>query len=119
MTTHTLAGNTANSAAKSEATASPLIAGIITGQLAGLIMAVVMMLVFPLFLAHGPLYPVQVIGSAVFGESALQGIDTGAVRQPGTLHRPLPPSLPAHPCRARRHRRRIHLREGYRRLRPA
>lgn len=54
------------------------VGGIITGQIAGLIMAVVVMIVFTL-LGKGPLYPVQVIGSAVFGESALQGLHVGAI----------------------------------------
>lgn len=56
----------------------PILGGIITGQAAGLIMAVVVMLVFTLFLGKGPLYPVQVIGSALFGESALNGFHIGA-----------------------------------------
>jgi hypothetical protein len=50
-----------------------MLAAIITGQIAGLIMAVVVMLVFTIFLGKGPLYPVQVIGSVVFGDSALVG----------------------------------------------
>lgn len=54
-------------------------AGVISGQIAGLIMAVVVMAVFALFLGHGPLYPVQVIGSAAFGEAALQGTHVGAI----------------------------------------
>lgn len=67
-------------------------AGIVSGQIAGLIMAVVVMLVFTMFLGHGPLYPVQVIGSAVFGEAALQGLPIGAVVAGLVLHQ-LGPSL--------------------------
>ncbi len=74
-------------------TASPsLVAGIVTGQLAGLIMAVVVMLVFAIFLGKSPLYPVQVIGSTVFGESALQGFHFGALLAGLVLHQ-LGPSL--------------------------
>jgi hypothetical protein len=71
----------------------PVLAGIITGQIAGLIMAVVVMAVFALFLGHGPLYPVQVIGSTVFGESALQGINVGAVLAGLVLHQAGPSLL--------------------------
>jgi hypothetical protein len=56
-----------------------LIAGVITGQVSGLIMAVVVMVVFVLFLGKDPLYPVQVIGSALLGESALLGFNLTAV----------------------------------------
>ena len=69
-----------------------MLAGIVTGQIAGLIMAVVVMLVFTVFLGKGPLYPVQVIGSALFGESALQGINVAAVL-PGLVLHQAGPSL--------------------------
>jgi hypothetical protein len=69
-----------------------VVAGIITGQVSGLIMAVVVMAVFMLFLGHSPLYPVQVIGSAVFGETALQGFHFGALIAGLLLHQ-LGPSL--------------------------
>jgi hypothetical protein len=69
-----------------------LVAGVVTGQVAGLIMAVVVMLVFTLFLGHGPLYPVQVIGSMVFGEAALHGFHLGALLMGLVLHQ-LGPSL--------------------------
>jgi hypothetical protein len=65
---------------------------IITGQISGLIMAVVVMLVFTLFLGHGPLYPVQVIGSLVYGEAALEGFNAGAFVAGLLLHQ-LGPSL--------------------------
>lgn len=68
------------------------ISGIITGQVAGLIMAVVVMLVFAVFLGKSPLYPVQVIGSALLGESALQGFNFGAILTGLVLHQ-LGPSL--------------------------
>lgn len=77
---------------QSEAGSRPILSGIITGQIAGLIMAVVVMLVFTLFLGKGPLYPVQVIGSALFGEAALQGFHVGAFLAGLLLHQ-LGPSL--------------------------
>src|SRR5690606_12785431 len=64
----------------------------ITGQIAGLIMAVVVMIVFTLFLGKSPLYPVQVIGSALFGQSALSGFHFGALLAGLVLHQ-LGPSL--------------------------
>ena len=63
-----------------------LVPAIITGQIAGLIMAVVVMLVFVVFLGKGPLYPVQVIGSLLFGDAALHGIHVGAVIAGLLLH---------------------------------
>lgn len=57
---------------------SPMAASLVTSQIAGLIMAVVVMAVFTIFLGKGPIYPVQVIGSVVFGEPALQGFHIGA-----------------------------------------
>lgn len=69
-----------------------LLPGIITGQLAGLIMAVVVMLVFALFLGKSFIYPVQVIGSALLGESALQGFNILAILAGLVLHQ-LGPSL--------------------------
>jgi hypothetical protein len=73
-------------------TSSKTLAGIVTGQVAGLIMAVVVMLVFTVFLGKNPLFPVQVIGSTVFGEEALHGIHFGAVLAGLLLHQ-LGPSL--------------------------
>jgi hypothetical protein len=69
-----------------------LVSGVATGQLAGLIMAVVVMAVFTIFLGKGPLYPVQVIGSVLFGEQALQGFHLGALLAGLILHQ-LGPSL--------------------------
>lgn len=69
-----------------------ILSGILTGQIAGLIMAVVVMLVFALFLGKSPLYPVQVIGSTIFGESALQGFHLPALLAGLILHQ-LGPSL--------------------------
>ena len=71
----------------------PLLAGIVTGQLAGLIMAVVVMIVFALFLGKSPLYPVQVIGSALLGESALQGTSVVAILAGLVLHQAGPSLL--------------------------
>jgi hypothetical protein len=69
-----------------------ILSGIVTGQIAGLIMAVVVMLVFTVFLGKSPLYPVQVIGSTLFGEAALQGFHIGALLTGLVLHQ-LGPSL--------------------------
>ena len=69
----------------------PILGGIVTGQIAGLIMAVVVMLVF-VFFGKSPIYPVQVIGSAVFGDQALQGFHAGALVAGLLLHQ-LGPSL--------------------------
>jgi hypothetical protein len=63
-----------------------LVPAIVTGQIAGLVMAVVVMLVFVVFLGKGPLYPVQVIGSLLFGDSALHGTNLGAVAAGLLLH---------------------------------
>ena len=54
--------------------------------------AVVVMAVFTIFLGKGPLYPVQVIGSLVFGDAALQGIHVGALAAGLLLHQ-LGPAL--------------------------
>jgi hypothetical protein len=67
-------------------------AGVLTGQAAGLIMAVVVMLVFAVFLGKSPLFPVQVIGSTVFGAAALEGTHFGAILAGLILHQ-LGPSL--------------------------
>jgi len=79
-----------------ESTAHPIrrdLAGaVITGQISGLIMAVVMMAVFTIFLGKGPLYPVQVIGSFVFGDAALQGFHLPALLAGLVLHQ-LGPTL--------------------------
>jgi hypothetical protein len=69
-----------------------LLPGILTGQIAGLIMAVAVMAVFTLVLGKGPLYPVQVIGSTLFGEAALRGFHPGALVAGLLLHQ-LGPSL--------------------------
>lgn len=69
-----------------------ILTGVVTGQVAGLIMAVVVMIVFALFLGKSPLYPVQVIGSMVFGEAALPGFHFGALIVGLVLHQ-LGPSL--------------------------
>jgi len=61
-------------------------AAIVTGQISGLIMAVVMMAVFTIFIGKGPLYPVQVIGSFVFGDQALQGFQLPAFMTGLVLH---------------------------------
>lgn len=70
-----------------------LLAGILTGQAAGLIMAVVVMLVFTVFLGKNPLYPVQVIGSTLFGEAALTGFHFGALLAGLLLHQAGPSLL--------------------------
>lgn len=77
---------------QTETASRPLLSGIITGQIAGLIMAVVVMIVFTVFLGKSPLFPVQVIGSVLFGEPALQGFHLGALMAGLLLHQ-LGPSL--------------------------
>jgi hypothetical protein len=69
-----------------------VVAGAIAGQISGLIMAVVVMAVFTVFLGTGPLYPVQVIGSLVFGDAALEGVHVGALAAGLLLHQ-LGPAL--------------------------
>ncbi len=76
-----------------ETSGKEILAGVVTGQVAGLIMAVVVMLVFTIFLGTGPLYPVQVIGSAVFGAEALNGTHFGAVLAGLILHQAGPSLL--------------------------
>ncbi len=49
-----------------------ILSGLITGQIAGLIMAVAIILVFVIFLGKSFYFPVQVIGSPLFGEAGLQ-----------------------------------------------
>lgn len=71
--------------------ASHFTTSVVTGQVAGLIMAVAVMAVFTL-LGKGPLYPVQVIGSLAFGESALVGTNFLAILAGLVLHQ-LGPSL--------------------------
>ncbi len=63
-----------------------LAAGLITGQAAGLIMAVVMMFVFTVFLGKEPFFPVQVIGSFIFGDKALDGFHQPALVAGLVLH---------------------------------
>lgn len=77
----------------SQEKSKPLLNGIVTGQVAGLIMAVVVMIVFALFLGKSPLYPVQVIGSVLFGEQALQGFHLGALLAGLILHQAGPSLL--------------------------
>ncbi len=72
---------------------SKLIASVLTGQAAGLIMAVVVMIVFTIFLGKGPLFPVQVIGSTLFGVSALEGFHFGAFLAGLVLHQAGPSLL--------------------------
>lgn len=68
-------------------------AGALAGQIAGLVMAVVIMLVFTVFLGKGPLFPVQVIGSVVFGDAALQGFHLPAFLTGLILHQAGPSLL--------------------------
>lgn len=70
-----------------------LVAGLIAGQLSGLVMAVVMMAVFTLFLGKGPLFPVQVIGSILFGDAAVQGFHLPALLAGLILHQAGPSLL--------------------------
>jgi hypothetical protein len=70
-----------------------LASGAIAGQISGLVMAVVMMAVFTLFLGKGPLFPVQVIGSFVFGDAAVQGFHLPALLAGLVLHQAGPSLL--------------------------
>jgi len=63
-----------------------LAAGLITSQIAAVIMAVVMVVVFAAVLGKPPLYPVQVIGSTVYGERALVGLNFPALIAGLVLH---------------------------------
>jgi hypothetical protein len=63
-----------------------LAAGALAGQVAGLVMAVVMMAVFGLLLGSSPLFPVQVIGSLIFGDAALHGFHLPALVAGLVLH---------------------------------
>ncbi|MCB0407568.1 MAG: hypothetical protein KDD34_05135 [Bdellovibrionales bacterium] len=72
---------------------SAIKSGIITGQIAGLIMAVVVMTVFAIFLGKSPLFPVQVIGSTLVGENALNGFHLGALLLGLILHQAGPSLL--------------------------
>ena len=67
-------------------------AGVIAGQIAGLAMAAFMMAVFTVFLGKTPFYPVQVIGSLVFGDAALNGFNLPALFAGLILHQ-LGPSV--------------------------
>ncbi|MBI2234760.1 MAG: hypothetical protein HYU57_07255 [Micavibrio aeruginosavorus] len=67
-----------NPFAQQSAGTRPFVAALLTSQIAGLTMAVVVMAVFTLFLGKGPIFPVQVIGSIVFGEAAVNGFHAGA-----------------------------------------
>jgi len=77
----------------SESTLRRYLPAIVTGQLAGLIMAVVVIAVFTLFLGKSPLYPVQLIGSILLGESVLHGFDLPAVLTGLVLHQAGPSLL--------------------------
>lgn len=72
------------------APAAPLVrdlaAGALAGQVAGLVMAAVVMLVFWAILGTGPLFPVQVIGSVLFGDAALHGFHLPALLAGLVLH---------------------------------
>lgn len=81
-----------NTQGKNQSSSKTLLSGILTGQAAGLIMAVVVMLVFAVFLGKNFLFPVQVIGSTVLGESALHGMNFAAILAGLVLHQ-LGPSL--------------------------
>lgn len=70
-----------------------LLSSIITGQIAGLVMAVAVMAVFAIVYGQNPLFPVQVIGSVLLGESALQGFSFKAVLLGLFLHQAGPAFL--------------------------
>lgn len=82
-----------SSLAPAPSRAKEILSGIVTGQIAGLIMAVVVMLVFAVVFGKSPLFPVQVIGSALLGESALQGFNVTAILAGLILHQAGPALL--------------------------
>ncbi|MFN3698316.1 MAG: hypothetical protein ACK4VO_12830 [Pseudobdellovibrio sp.] len=88
----TVLNQNSRSLSGAQTTSRPVLVGIITGQVAGLIMAAVVMVVFAVFLGKSPLYPVQVIGSMVFGEAALPSFHLGAFLTGLVLHQ-LGPAL--------------------------
>lgn len=69
------------------------LSSIVTGQVAGLIMAVAVMGVFAIVYGKNPFYPVQVIGSVLLGENALQGFNFKAVLVGLVLHQAGPSLL--------------------------
>jgi hypothetical protein len=73
------AGSGTSPLIKSIAKPHPIWSGIVAGQFGGLVMAVALMLIFALFMGTNALYPVQVIGSAFAGSTALDGFNLGAV----------------------------------------
>ncbi|HTE54956.1 MAG TPA: hypothetical protein VK698_29080 [Kofleriaceae bacterium] len=89
---HALTSHAATAGDRPASLRHAVISGALAGQIAGLVMAVVVMAVFTLFLGKGPLYPVQVIGSLVFGDAALDGIHVGAIAAGLLLHQ-LGPAL--------------------------
>lgn len=92
MKASTVTSTTLLDHSKLESKRVSLIPGIITGQVAGLIMAIVVMIVFAVFLGKSFLFPVQVIGSTLIGESALQGTNILAILTGLLLHQ-MGPSL--------------------------
>src|SRR5262245_55208930 len=91
LSTHS--SNEAFESASVTAKGRTVLSGVVTGQIAGLVMAVVVMAVFALFLGKSPLYPVQVIGSALLGESALVGTNFAAILVGLVLHQAGPSLL--------------------------
>lgn len=80
-------GSTQEGALKKQGSlAADVAAGALAGQVSGLVMAVVVMAVFTLFLGKGPLFPVQVIGSFLYGEAALEGFHLKAFLAGLVLH---------------------------------
>lgn len=80
-TTHPMAHTMVDGQVISEETAlnRPLLKSIVTAQIAGLITALAFIVLFALFQAENALYPIQVIGSFILGETALQGLNFAAV----------------------------------------
>jgi hypothetical protein len=69
-----------------------VLGGIFAGEISGLIMAVVMMGVFALILQKTALFPVQVIGSIIYGDRALVGTHLPSIIAGLLLHQ-LGPAL--------------------------
>lgn len=63
-----------------------LMAGVLTAEMAALFMAAVMMAAFAISLGKNPLFPVQVIGAFLLGDSAIETLSVQAVAAGLALH---------------------------------
>ncbi len=75
---------------KSIAKPHPIAAGVVTGQIAGLVMGLAFAVIFATALDAFALYPLQLIGSGVLGESALMSNNVGAMVLGFAIHQLIP-----------------------------